>query len=316
MKPSGTVDRGELWVACENCDEDARPGKKVHKGVRLSDGVYHCFKCGDSGRYSLTEFLNLYSEYIEGDEVSFTRDVAPPKNEVYPSHLVSLAGSSRPSALPRYQWVDSDVNVWDAFMRYLPGVSDPTGVHLRRKGQKPRSFGTGYSWPTAPLLTSSQEEPLRLVEGPYDVVGSNDLCVYGTFGVGVMKSLLSHFIVLCPDGDIWQKSQLRYHFSRTVAWLLAPGRKLKPYLLGMEYLSGGRDPDEVPIDEREFFDRGETKQWLLMTFLSSTSGLMEDQKLKSKSHRTRSVTSTSSKVQPALGRRPSSRNSVPNRRVM
>lgn len=127
---------------------------------------------------------------------------------------------------------------------------EPTGAHFRYRATR-HSEGFGFAWPKAPAtLTSNSDKPLRLVEGPYDALTDRDVCLFGFFSRGRCLDPLfrGQYVILCPDGDVWQKPGLKQRFSQLLRSLLDNASGV--YVVGVELLTGGADPDEVPIKER------------------------------------------------------------------
>lgn len=86
----------------------------------------------------------------------------------------------------------------------------------------------------------------RLVEGPYDCVYGNDVCLFGYPNSFQGKQLKWFKLILCPDGDVWQKG-----FNELRKWL-------EPFwyhrnIVGVEYCPNGLDPDQCPLDQRKQF---------------------------------------------------------------
>lgn len=100
-------------------------------------------------------------------------------------------------------------------------------------------------------------EVYRLVEGPYDCIYPNDVCVLGypnTFQVNSLKWIAKlGGLILCPDGDVWKsKDSLK-------RWLL-PFQYHKN--ITIEYVPNYLDPDECPQDERRSVEFKTILQWL------------------------------------------------------
>jgi len=105
-------------------------------------------------------------------------------------------------------------------------------------------MGFGYEDRRLPPLG----DPVRIVEGPYDVMTDHDACTFGIPRSGQITQLRFQPIILCPDGDVWNRLDLLR------AWLLPWRRSL---VVGVERLPQNLDPDEVPISEREVLSYGE-----------------------------------------------------------
>jgi hypothetical protein len=170
------------------------------------------------------------------------------------------AGSTRHSLLPRFHTFDGE-STSDAFEIWDPRDEFPCGVYLRLPNKKSRIVGDnglGLQHPPAiPVV-----DVLCIVEGPYDVLEERDICTFGTFHAGVLRSLSPNAIILCPDGDIWQDPGLFAGFLQVLTWLLQPGGGVRPYLVAVEHIPDGKDPDECPQDLRRWIARKNLPQYM------------------------------------------------------
>lgn len=100
-------------------------------------------------------------------------------------------------------------------------------------------------------------ETYRLVEGPYDCIYPNDVCILGyptAFQANQLRWLDKlGKLILCPDGDVWaNKSNLKQ-------WL-SPFDKFKNTVV--EYIPCYKDPDECPQDERTVVSLSKILKWI------------------------------------------------------
>jgi hypothetical protein len=158
------------------------------------------------------------------------------------SHLLPGPGNSRFSLLDRYHVIRPQRN--DDVFIIQNGIGDEIGALVVGNGK--RIIGeSGVAWPGDDIITSSPENPIRLVEGPYDVLYTRDVCVFGLFNPHALSMLRGHYVVLCPDGDVWgDESKLRV--IRRAAYYD------QFTCLGVEYLPDGKDPDEVMAGDRHY----------------------------------------------------------------
>lgn len=264
---ANTIHNGEYWLRCPYCGDSDKDPEKAHYSIQLRTGVFFCLRCQTSGKlnkkdqYELMGTIPLvtFNEAIQEDDDSDEALERILDNLVAGAHITM----SRRSLLERWTYRDDRGAFWDAFISYDLSDGEPIGVLLRSiQGQKRAYFygSRGYAWPGDELPRSVQQ-PLRLVEGPYDVLAPNDICVFGLITKYTLMDFVGHNIILCPDGDVWQKESLRRSFFASLRYLMYSKQK-KPYLVGVEYLARGKDPDEVPISERPLFTAHEITELL------------------------------------------------------
>ena len=123
------------------------------------------------------------------------------------------------------------------------------GKHLRLPDKISKTVGSRYFGYRQDFLHLS--EIYRVVEGPYDCIYPNDICVFGIPSDAQSTALKNYKLILCPDGDIWMEKE------KLVSWL-------RPFLwnniVSVERCKG--DPDETPLAEREILDWKSTKSWV------------------------------------------------------
>lgn len=263
---SGTVQDGEFWIRCPFCGDSQNNPTKAHFSIRLRDGAYHCHRCNAGGRLSASRLLEI--THKAGEAPVMVSDLERDDDDPLPE-LIPGPASTRYSRLRRFH-MNTPERKLDAFELFDPIDLELVGIAYRAPNYARIVGDKGLAWPYAPdPLVSHSLSPLRLVEGPYDVLGANDVATFGTFARSTLEDLKGHFIILTPDGDVWTDGQLFFQFMGTVSWLMKPQDRfawgtpqLKPHLLGIEYIKGEKDPDEVYPDDREFLDRGEVLELL------------------------------------------------------
>lgn len=271
---NGQLENDELWVRCIFCGDSQNDPEKAHFSVNIKSFVYHCLKCGAGGKLSTKQVFDLVSQ-LDLDH-AFHLDLQGQKTEIEELELPELipgAATHRFSALPRFHYRSggptTEVNM-DAFQMRHPKDNLVTGVHLRGP-EKHITYGDhGYGWVSPGPLLSSPDEPLRLVEGPYDVLEPCDVCFFGLLSSTHIHELTGHYLILCPDGDVWQKKALLRKMVRTIRTLLLAPYKA-PVLIGVEYLPDGKDPDEIPAAERTYIERDD-----IFTFIKGLANMLEE----------------------------------------
>ena len=231
---AGFIKEDELWIRCPFCGDSQNDPTKAHFSVN-ADGLYYCLKCHTGGRLGNKEFLAVAplfgKESIELEEVQALPELIPGP------------GSQRASRLHRYHLPTGE----DAFqMRNqkseIIGIAT-IGKQRRIYGKR----GLGYR----DVLVSSPQKPLIIVEGPYDVLYDDEICLFGLPSPGALKMLKGQYIILCPDGDLWvepEKTKILISIVKRIV-------KMKdPILVGVQMIPGGLDPDEHPRSERSFIE--------------------------------------------------------------
>jgi hypothetical protein len=259
---AGTITNNgsELWLRCPYCGDSPRNPQKGHFAVNIHKGVYNCLRCKIAGRVSdaqlleLSNYTHLFSAAATNEGMHFTEVL---------SILSPGAATSRRSQLSRYQLPFGE-QVLDAFILRDPKDGSEVGVYTRGAKKYSHVYGErGFSWSYDGPLLSSPDHPIRLVEGPYDILTSQDVACYGTISKEVLRPLAGHSVILTPDGDIWTDYDKRASFLNTLNHLMRPGSMID--LVGLELLMDGKDPDEVPVDQRTRLDRREMQAFLLAT---------------------------------------------------
>jgi len=228
----GTVKNGELSVRCPFCGDSSNL-KTSHLRINLKSGLYHCHRCSQGGILSAKEMLSLGDQSFD---VSY--EFHEKKPTIYPG-----PGSERSSLLKRYHTESGE----DAFYNYAPSHNGfyHSGVYMR--GKKSHFYGdSGISWVGAPTgLRSDPTSPLRLVEGPYDVVTDRDVCLFGYLGQKKLGWMKGHNFYLVPDGDVWIKPDLTRLLLSKVEYCIRNSLGL----MGVIFLKANADPDDLPEEE-------------------------------------------------------------------
>ncbi len=241
----------ELALRCPFCGDSTRSATKTHFSVNMRTGLYHCYRCGVGGRFSLAELTGLLaSRGITPAALSVT--LAETGDGARWRHALALLqpgpASARPSALDRYHVTDVDGSMADAFLS-RGGDGAVRGVQVINMARHARRmYGTRLLGWRGDVLQSSAHDPLRLVEGPWDCLSHRDLCSFGTPSRHTFRELRYQYVLLCPDGDVWGTPHLRRAWQTVVRQALCTTGVL---VVGVEKLPPDKDPDEVPYSERE-----------------------------------------------------------------
>jgi hypothetical protein len=237
---SREVSMPELQTRCWQCG-DSRSHNHLY--VNTDTRLYFCHRCGRGGRLSHAD----YAAVVAGNAPLVSAKKRADWQRFLPN-LMPGAATARPSALDRF---------------HLPALGDldPTDVFLSRDyhgntigvclcaGKLKKLFGKkGIGFAGEEPLVSSWHNPLRLVEGPYDVLSPADVCCFGLIGPSAYAQLAYQWVILCPDGDVWVKPHLRKYLRRM---LYDTSRYGKACIVAVERLPDNQDPDNVPIEERE-----------------------------------------------------------------
>lgn len=239
----GTVNHDELWLRCPECGDSQSNPNKGHLSINLRKGVFHCVRCSYGGSLTIKQVFDLMAIYDLGS----VRSAIP--HELIPVN--QGAGSTRFSALPRYSYVDELNQTWDVFSVRDPVHDEQVGQYLRFQEQSLLFGETGLGY-VGNHLKSSPDRPLRLVEGPYDVLSSQDVCCFGFIRRSQINLLKGHVLLLCPDGDVWEDQQLRERMTKILTWSLNANSL---HVVGLEMIPDGLDPDECHPTDRLYVDR-------------------------------------------------------------
>jgi hypothetical protein len=257
---AGQVTETEVWQRCPYCGDSQHDTEKAHFSINRETGTYHCFRCQQSGLLSPMQYM----QFLAGTLNMPATSPGGASKEQLPLILSSLlpgAATTRHSALDRYHTPSNE----DAFL--IRGSSlDITGVMLN-KGSKIIYGNRGIAWPGDEELTASPDDPLIVVEGPYDVVGPRDVCTFGLPSRRSWHLLAGYNVILCPDGDVWGDMD---KLNQIMA--LIHGQPIGPIVQGFQVLPSWADPDQIPHNRREF----RSLQEVMDGFQSSTATTAED----------------------------------------
>jgi hypothetical protein len=88
------------------------------------------------------------------------------------------------------------------------------GYHHRYANKKSENIGQrGLGYQGKQLTTNNV---LRIVEGVYDVVLPDSVCVFGKITSGSIKLLKHYDLCLCPDSDVLHNKKALYQLYKTV----------------------------------------------------------------------------------------------------
>ena len=243
------------YIRCPSCGDSDNPNHG-HLGIELETGLYNCLKCGYGGKADLN-FLLSQNVPVNTFQLKVEKDY----NDQYIDELYPFQYSERATNLPVHWAVWKNKN-WDYFPMYRQTGLE-LGYHLRTNKPDKSSHtsttrikGISYSYAPLPLL-SSLERPITLVEGPYDCVLTDDVCVFGSITRGSINLVKSHFVRIRPDGDVWKD----YNKSRAMIYTLKIFLE-SPHItfLGVDYIKHGLDIDEVQDYDEDVkrFNRDQT----------------------------------------------------------
>jgi hypothetical protein len=85
------------------------------------------------------------------------------------------------------------------------------------------------------------------VEGPYDVVYDNDVCVFGSLSYGMVQRLKLYTLLLAPDSDVIRQRSKLQSFVRMVDRLAYKGYNIR----GVEIFEKGYDPGSTYAENRQ-----------------------------------------------------------------
>lgn len=200
--PPGHVDRaGRIYFRCHNCGDSSNPNH-CHAFMDTMGGTF-CWRCREGSNLSIEQILDIMLGNTTAQEIVEEHWFGIP-------NLVETK-LGRHTLLDKWQEEGSD---YITFIMY-DGVGNPIGEHRRQNRGKGYSLGrSGISWPNAEhnQLLSNPAEPLICVEGPFDVIRDNFVCMFGSITYSKLKFLRLHDIWLWPDPDILDTDQKRRKF--------------------------------------------------------------------------------------------------------
>jgi hypothetical protein len=228
--PKGTIKDGNIYIRCTICGDSDRRLYVAHMSVSLDKGVYYCFRCGAKGKLSASEYLQLVNQYdIDSTEYPLDFMYSPTVPLEYESSVYTQ--DTRYSLLKRH--TDSLGRI-STPMRNL--IGDIVGYQFRDRDKRIETSGTkGYGYVGDKLVNTNT---IRIVEGIYDVVYPNDVCVFGSITYRVLKKLKAYTMLLAPDGDIVHSRIKLQRFTKTVQRLLDESYSI----VGVEVFNKDIDP--------------------------------------------------------------------------
>lgn len=242
--PVGTIRNQRLFIRCPMCKDSSKRPHVGHLGIDLTQGLYHCHRCGEGGRLSVAQFVELTSPHsqpaIPPDLPDLSDYAALPDS--YDARYTLLI-SQQDSAAAYRQWP----------MRKADG--EIIGYHHRySRGKYFQNIGyRGLGYPGKNLLSPGI---LRVVEGPYDVVLPDSVCVFGKITLSSLRLLRHYRLCLCPDNDIIYNSVNLRAFARVV--------EKSPQVEYVEILSRlTKDPADLFIEDRVARGKLVTRQGFL-----------------------------------------------------
>jgi hypothetical protein len=147
---------------------------------------------------------------------------------------------SRYSLLERH--TDSQGNV-TVPMRDIQG--NITGYQHRTPDKRIMTEGTrGYGYVGTSLVNTDY---IRIVEGLYDVVYDNDVCVFGSLSLCMVQRLKLYTLLLAPDSDVIRQRSKLQSFVRMVDSLVHKGYNIR----GVEIFEKDYDPGSAYAENRE-----------------------------------------------------------------
>lgn len=194
MHPGYTDSAGRVYYRCPNCGDSDNPNK-AHCFVDVQGNSY-CYKCNTVSTLDMTQYLYVMLNVAGLEEVI--------ASDWQPFELEPLLGleNRRPTLLTRYVIPDNDKA--DAFaMRNARGRL--VGYHSRLPGKVMLNEGDrGIDWVGSKdeLLTSNSNDPIYIVEGPFDVVKPRYVSAMGSLSLSVFRHVKAQTCWAWPDPDI------------------------------------------------------------------------------------------------------------------
>lgn len=200
MHPGYIDSEGRTYFRCTECGDSDNP-KHAHAFVDKRGDTY-CYRCNHVSHLTMQQFLYVQLDMCDLDEV-ISDDWKPfPLEPFFPT-------GRRNTLLTRYEG-DHDIFA----MRNARGRL--VGYHHRKPNKVMLNEGDrGIDWPDShngTLLTSSKDNPLYLVEGPFDVINQQYVAAMGSISPTVMKHLKAQTVWAWPDPDVINTSIKRKKF--------------------------------------------------------------------------------------------------------
>lgn len=236
----GQIKNGRLYVRCWNCGDSENP-THAHCSITV-EGLYYCVRCGKGGRLESKEFLKHITDV--NFDLMMQESYTPTRWQAIYDKLLPGPGSNRPSALERYH-LEGERGTEDVFLS-RNAFGDTIGLAIVGTDRQRRMVGQkGLGYAGMDVLISTPDRPLRLVEGPYDVRTHRYVCCFGLPDRSAMQYLRGHFLILCPDGDVWNAKDKLAVIYRIL-------QNYRDWIMGVEILPDGVDPDEAGPEDRVY----------------------------------------------------------------
>lgn len=233
----------EYLVRCPKCG-DSDNLHHGHLSINVHKGVFQCLRCGYVGLLTVEKFLGMDIEINNLLEIP----IAETHHEIPILHKRD-SYTNRPTKLP----VDTykfQGKLWDGVEIVKADGSRNTGIGLRQIDPK-RSYIWGNKYISYPYqrfseLKSWWDDPITVVEGIYDVLNKNDVCVWGFINRSIVNTLKGHYVILQPDGDVWDHPLKKKMMLDTIQFLYY---HQNIHLVGLHILPDGKDVDEISKDK-------------------------------------------------------------------
>lgn len=221
-------------IKCPFCSEKRTKHWLKTLQIYPDTNSYYCFHCGAFGE------LNTLNNVEINFERKSNEDLQNFQRQIWNNHTRRFSRINRRNG-ERFR---DSFEIKSANGKYV-------GVHERRAPKEAKTKGKRLFGYSSDFLDFNQT--YRIVEGPYDCIYPEDVCVYGKPGKEQARELKNYNLILCPDGDIWKSKE------SVIEWF-------KPFLHNkieyVERLPNDKDPDEIPKKERRTLEWDELKKWL------------------------------------------------------
>lgn len=213
-----TIHNNNLFIRCWECGDSDKRSYVGHMNICLHTGKYFCYRCGASGILSLNDWLN-YTSHI--------KDIPPPQKLTDTSSLDTLPYTDD----IRFTRLKSQYNEDKGYRQWVMRKPDGsiTGYHhryLNKRSENVGKRGLGYVGSSLAI-----KDIVRVVEGVYDVVLPDSVCVFGKITSSSIRLLKHYDLCLCPDSDVVLDKKGLYYLYKTV--------KYNPNVLYVELLRDG-----------------------------------------------------------------------------
>lgn len=214
----------------------------------ITDNLWYCYYCGRGG----------YLSDVDNLRFSLENRLKPKNNK--PIEIVATGSYTKRLTRLKVNVAFALNDLWDAFDTYSP-KEEPYAKVLRRMGQEPKALvesglPVGVSYVKRP--SSTYKNPITIVEGVYDVLRENDVCIHGSLRYAKLKEYFTaQYVVLQPDGDVWLD-------KNKSTKLLNDIDKLHPYMmiLGVNYIPNGLDIDEIDYSMVQYVEIKHVREFI------------------------------------------------------